>query len=203
MAERTSDDFRLIKTPTILFRLLLSYEKKSKVLLLMLKSIQPLFLLLGVLFFVLCINPVFSAKAETLTQEKKVQEELEKSKKGNIFNMIFGAAPDMPTQRGLLLINAYYDENGNQNKDPTEKELRNEIVCRVDGIQYRIPAFIPALKLHENYRVECDTDNNSNSFSPQSEITELFVERRGQIFSIELPCKKLENKEPSLSGPPF
>ena len=85
----------------------------------------------------------FSLAAETLSKEQKMPEIEEREKKGNIFNMIFGSAPSMPTERGLLLINAYYDENGNQVKDPGEQELRNEIVCRVDGIQYRIPAFHP------------------------------------------------------------
>jgi hypothetical protein len=163
---------------------------------------QSLFFLLAVLVLFAPMGPVLSGYAETLTKEKRVDEEEDREKKGNIFNMIFGTAPDMPTQRGLLLINAFHDENANQVKDPEEQELRNEIVCRVDGIQYRIPAFIPALKLHENYRVECGTDKNSNSYSPQSESTELFVQRRGQVFSIELPCKKLEMKEPTLSGPP-
>ena len=133
-----------------------------------------------------------SNAAETLTKEKSKAEIEEQEKKGNIFNMIFGSAPSMPTERGLLLIYAYHDENGNQVKDAGEEDLRNEIVCRVDGIQYRIPAFIPALALHENYKVECHPEASSNSFAPENDTTELFVQRQGQVFFIELPCQRLK-----------
>lgn len=159
-----------------------------------LNQVKTFFLLFSILLLLSCIVPVFSIQAETFTKEKRTQDE-EKKRKGDFFNMIFGPVPSMPTERGLLLINAFHDENGNQAKDPEEKELRNEIVCRVDGIQYRIPAFIPALKLHENYRVECGTEENSMEFFPEMENTELFVQRRGQVISIELPCRRLESKE--------
>ncbi len=159
-------------------------------------SNQPkeLFLLFAIFFLIFLSFPAFPTQAETLTQEKKISEEEEREKKGNIFNMIFSSAPGMPTERGLLLINAFHDKNGNHVKDPGEEELRNEVACLVDGIQYRIPAFIPALRLHENYRVECTTAESSKSFAPETEETELFVQRRGQIFKIELPCRTVEKK---------
>lgn len=140
-----------------------------------------------------------SMAAENLSKEIQVQEKEEREKQGNIFNMIFGSAPGMPTERGLLLINAYHDNNGNQAKDSEEPELRNEIVCRVDGIQYHIPAFIPALRLHENYRVECATAPASSNYVPEKVSTELFIQRKGQVFFIEVPCKKLEPAQPPSS----
>jgi|GEM_PF-2977797 len=154
-------------------------------------SFRKAFFLIAVIILSGAGGAGFCPAAETLSQEKQVPEVEAREKRGNIFNVIFGAAPEMPTQRGLLLINAYHDTNANQVKDPGEEELRNEIVCRVDGIQYRIPAFIPALKLHENYRVECDTEAASGSFSPENENTELFVQRKGQVFFVELPCQRI------------
>jgi uncharacterized protein YbaR (Trm112 family) len=170
-------------------------KRNSEVFPLMPNQPKDLFLLFAIIFLLFWSFPAFPTQAETLSQEKNIPAEEEREKKGNIFNMIFGSAPDMPTERGLLLINAFHDENGNHVKDPGEEELRNEVVCRVDGIQYRIPAFIPALRLHENYQVECTTAESSNSFAPQAEQTELFVERRGQIFRIELPCRTVEKKD--------
>jgi hypothetical protein len=40
--------------------------------------------------------------------------------------------------------------------------------------------------------VECDTAPDGDGFVPENPTTELFVQRKGQVFSVELPCKMLE-----------
>jgi hypothetical protein len=154
--------------------------------------LNKIFCLPGMVVFLVLFAVSTACPQQSLTREESRSAQQEREKKGNIFNMIFGSAPGMPTQRGILIINAYHDENSNRKKEAQEKELRNEIVCRIDGIPYRIPAFIPALRLHEMYRVECDTAPDGDGFVPENPTTELFVQRKGQVFSVELPCKMLE-----------
>ena len=72
--------------------------------------------------------------------------------------------------------------------EPGEEFLRNEIACVVDGILYRVPAFIPALKLHQSYLIRCAMDEKSARFLPIQAEEELFVERRGQVFDIGIAC---------------
>lgn len=159
---------------------------------------HKIFLFFSTILILLCFFMVCPASAETLTQEKKAEEEFEKEKRDNLFNMIFGSAPAMPTERGILVIYAFHDKNGNKIKDPGEEDLRNEIVCRIDGIKYRVPAFIPALKLHEMYRLECGTNESLNNFIPDMEDREIFIQRRGQVFTVELPCRG--RPEPSIES---
>ncbi|MBN1140617.1 MAG: hypothetical protein JXB25_02295 [Deltaproteobacteria bacterium] len=135
-------------------------------------------------------------KSTELTREKKPEES--EAKQGNLFNLIFGSAPGVPTEKGLLIIHAFHDRNGNQKKDPGEEFLRNEVSCVVDGIVYRIPAFIPALKLHQSYGIRCAPIPSSNNFHPAQSEEEIFVERRGQVFDIGLPCKRIR---PAISHP--
>lgn len=134
-----------------------------------------------------------------LTREKKMEEEEEQ--KGNIYNFIFGSAPSMPTERGLLVLHAFHDLNRNMIQDPGEEFLRNEVVCLVDGIRYRVPAFIPALKLHQNYVIRCSTDVQNGKFRPLQDEEEIFVERRGQVFDIGVACESAEpgNAPPAAS----
>ena len=135
-------------------------------------------------------------KSTELTREKKPEES--EAKQGNLSNLSFGSAPCMPTEKGLLTIHASHDRNGNQKKDLGEEFLRNEISCVVDWIIYRIPAFIPALKLHQSYGIRCAPIPNANNFYPAQSEEEIFVERRGQVFDIGLPCKRIE---PAISHP--
>jgi len=159
------------------------------------KAVSALFLLFLVLGFPLSPESDIALaqdSPETLTRRKKIEEEEEK--RGNIYNLLFGSAPSMPTERGLLILNAFHDLNQNLVRDPGENFLRNEIVCVVDGVLYRVPAFIPALKLYQNYLVRCASSEERERFRPIQEEEEVFVERRGQVFEIGIPCEPV-NKE--------
>jgi hypothetical protein len=143
----------------------------------------PTFLLFS--FFTFCLLPAAAAgdsAAETHT-EFNVRKDSEK--KGNIFNLFFGSAPPLATQRGILLIDAYFDKNENGRRDPGEKDLKQEIFCLVDDIEYNVPAFIPGLAHHGNYKILCAGDR----YIPAFKREDLFIERRGQILRVDIPCR--------------
>ncbi|NLC71538.1 MAG: hypothetical protein GX751_09295 [Desulfuromonadaceae bacterium] len=171
---------------------------------------MPVRIVTVVLFSLLVSGPGLHLWLETcqaqqspasLTREKKIEEEEEKQ--GNIYNLLFGSAPSMPTERGLLIIHAFHDRNQNMVQDPGEDFLRNEIACVVDGILYRVPAFIPGLKLHSNYLIRCATDERHERFKPIQDEEEVFVARRGQVFDIGIACEIIEKGDPSPVSSPI
>jgi len=108
--------------------------------------------------------------------------------KENIFNLVFGPAPPLATQKGILLINSFLDQNGNHIRDPEDIDLDREISCRIDGIEYAVPAFIPGLAYHGSYEVTC-TGQRYKPYLPQED---LFIERRGQVVRVDIPCQPSE-----------
>ncbi|MDO3377540.1 hypothetical protein [Geoalkalibacter halelectricus] len=111
----------------------------------------------------------------------------EPRQRGNILDLFFGPAPRLPTERGKLVIYAFHDANGNNRRDPGERELHDKIRCTVDEITYQVPALIPGLDLSAGYDIECEGDD----YLPLLIESHVFIERRGQIIRIDLPCQKL------------
>lgn len=112
----------------------------------------------------------------------------------NILNLIFGSTPEMATERGILVIDAFFDRNGNGEQDAAEETLLREVVCHLDGIDYAVPAFIPGLAYDGSYRLRC----TGSRYQPRLAGRNIFVRRRGEIIRLNLPCDPLpENPPPS------
>jgi hypothetical protein len=124
-----------------------------------------------------------SAFGEETTQ-KEFNIKGEGVRKENIFNLFFGAAPMMPTEHGTVILDAFFDENENQQWDEGEKALDRQITCVVDEIEYPVPAFIPGLENGMNYTLAC----SGKGFTPLVRKKNIFIKKRGQIIKIELPC---------------
>jgi len=107
-------------------------------------------------------------------------------RKETVLDLIFGSAPAMATERGILTIDAFEDLNANGQKDETEPELRNEIICNIDKIEYSVPAFIPGLDYNNRYEVRCSGER----YYPTMPDKEILIEHRGHVIEIELPCRK-------------
>lgn len=125
-----------------------------------------------------------SVSADETHTEFNVRKDSEK--KGNIFELVFGSAPPLATQRGTLLIDAYFDTNDNGSRDPGESALNQEIFCLVDDIEYNVPAFIPGLAYRGSYKILCAGER----YEPAIKREDLFIERRGQIIRVDIPCRK-------------
>ncbi len=125
-----------------------------------------------------------------LATEKHAEFNVEKNRedrhKGNILNLFFGGPPPMASERGILVIDAFWDLNGNTLRDPGEKPLDREVFCLVDDVEYLVPAFIPGLRYDDGYKILCSGD----SFKPAITKKQIFVKRRGQVFRLDLPCEK-------------
>lgn len=115
-------------------------------------------------------------------------------RKENIFNLIFGSAPPLATERGILLIDAYHDRNGNGRRDPGEDDLDREIFCLVDDVEYDVPALIPGLAYRGSYKVLCAGER----YAPVITKEDLFIERHGQIVRIDIPCRTAAAEESLL-----
>lgn len=149
----------------------------------MIRSCSSAILLISL--FVFCLFPKVAggvSAAETYT-EFNVRKDIEK--KGNIFDLVFGSPPPLATQRGILLIDAYFDKNENGRRDPGEDDLNQEIFCLVDDIEYNVPAFIPGLSYRGSYKILCAGE----SYVPAIKREDLFIERRGQILRVDIPCR--------------
>lgn len=107
-------------------------------------------------------------------------------KKENLFNLFFGGAPLMPTQRGTVILEAYHDKNDNQRRDSGEESLDQAVVCIVEEIVYPIPAFIPGLDNGMNYTFLFEGED----FQPSFKQREVFIKKRGQIIRIDVPCRR-------------
>ena len=111
----------------------------------------------------------------------------ETPQKETILDLIFGGDVAMPTERGILIIDAFEDLNRNGIQDLNEPAVANEISCTIDKIDYSIPAFIPGLDYNGRYKVRCSSENYS-LYSPPKDV---FIERRGHVIEISLPCGKI------------
>jgi hypothetical protein len=105
----------------------------------------------------------------------------------SIFDITFGSPPPLATERGILIIDAYNDLNNNQLQDDNELPLAEEISCRLGGIDYRVPAFIPGLGYNDSYSVTC----SGQTYQPTKEQPEVFIEKRGQVIRLNIPCRTL------------
>jgi hypothetical protein len=110
----------------------------------------------------------------------------------NLLNLIFGSAPPLATQRGILVIDAFVDLNGNGQRDPGEPDLPGQLSCALDGKDYSVPAFIPGLKYEGTYQLNCQ----GPSFQPDLPKHDLFIAQRGEIIRIDLPCRKIAASTP-------
>ena len=116
-------------------------------------------------------------------------------RKETVLDLIFGSTPELPTERGILVIDAVEDLDNNGRKDANEPELRNEIVCRIDKIDYSVPAFIPGLDYNNRYEVRC----SGEKYFPSMPDREILIEHRGHVIEIELPCRKNTTEDNSES----
>lgn len=103
----------------------------------------------------------------------------------NLLSLIFGSPPPMATERGILLIDAFADSNGNGRRDPGETNLHGQVSCALDGIDYQVPAFIPGLKYEGSYQLAC----SSSGYRLDLKSPDLFIARRGQILRVDIPCR--------------
>jgi len=156
------------------------------------KILSPLYhRLLPLLAFLLLALPAGGAPATdeeyTLSHHRAPEE--------NLLSLIFGSPPPLATQRGILLIDAFADLNGNGRRDPGEADLGGQLSCILDGIDYTVPAFIPGLKYEGSYQLVCQ----GASFQPALAQHDLFIAQRGEIIRLDLPCRKIsESAVPPL-----
>jgi len=112
----------------------------------------------------------------------------------SIFELTFGSIPEMATERGILVIDAFFDEDGDMEHGPDEDTLHGQIQCQIDEIDYSVPAFIPGLDYQETYELDC----RGKRYQPQVNEDLVFIRKRGQIVQIDLPCR-LHTAEEKLS----
>ncbi|OQY18727.1 MAG: hypothetical protein B6I36_06225 [Desulfobacteraceae bacterium 4572_35.1] len=150
-------------------------------------------LLIIFVFIILVPGAVFAAtdgktekKATTSTSLEQRHKEL-REKKGNILNIILDKSPQISTTRGTLVVEAFYDGNDNKSWDGSDYELKDEVRCTVDDIEYSLPAFIPALDYNARYKISCV---GSGDFQPTIEQKNVLVTRRGQVINMRIPCRK-------------
>jgi hypothetical protein len=142
------------------------------------------------LLLMLCFLGAFPAHGADKQQQQFKLGVPKPGKKGNIFNLFFGSPPPMPTDRGTLIINAFLDSNGNKRRDHGERDLRKEISCRVDGIDYTVPAFIPGLDYNGSFKVVC----TGSAYHPIKATRDILIAERGQVIRIDLPCVQTQEK---------
>ena len=148
------------------------------------KTTRTLFLVLALLFAL-----DLAASAKTTGDEappEKLDLRDETPKKETILDLIFGSEAKLPTERGILIIDAFEDLNINGVQDGTEPTLSDQIFCTIDKIVYSVPAFIPGLSYNSRYSVRCSSENYSLYTPPE----DVFIERRGHVIEISLPCGK-------------
>lgn len=90
-----------------------------------------------------------------------------------------------------MLIEAFHDLNNNGTLDTGESEILNDVKCTVGDYDFKIPAFIPGLTYNETYRIAC----TGTQFEPELPKDAIFIERRGEIYRLVLPCTSLSPKE--------
>jgi hypothetical protein len=125
----------------------------------------------------------------------KEEDEVRLPGRGNLLNLIFGSPPPRASERGILLIDAFHDRNGDGRRNPGEEELQHEVFCLVDKIEYDVPAFIPGLSFQGNFKVLCAGER----FEPALTRKEVFIERRGEIVHLDIPCSPVS--APAIASP--
>lgn len=110
----------------------------------------------------------------------------EREKKGNILNIILDKAPALSTERGTLVIDAFIDDNANGVWEESETDLKGEISCTLDEIDYPVPAFIPGLDYNARYKISCQ---GNDLYQPTLNQKNVLVARRGQIIKLTIPCR--------------
>ncbi len=152
---------------------------------------------LAVAFLILV--PSVVAAEENTHSDFNLEERVRK--RGNILDIIFGTPPPMPTERGKVIIHAFYDRNEDGKRDAGEEALSDGITCTVDGITYSLPAFVPGLKLDQRFEVTC----SGETLQPQLTEKNVFFGRRGEIVRLLVPCVETDNRTPepetSADGP--
>jgi hypothetical protein len=131
--------------------------------------------------------PVVAKSTGDEAPPEKIDLHDESPKKETILDLIFGSEAKLPTERGILIIDAFEDLNRNGQRDSAEPLLANQISCTIDKISYSVPAFIPGLNYNNRYTVRCSSENYA-IYSPPEDI---FIERRGHVIEITLPCGKI------------
>ncbi|MCD6526469.1 MAG: hypothetical protein J7K75_05730 [Desulfuromonas sp.] len=127
--------------------------------------------------------PAENNEAESFERSRRPAE-----KKGNILNIILDKAPELSTERGTLIIEAFLDNNSNSLWDDDEQSLKGQVSCVLDDIDYPIPAFIPALDYNARYKLSCQGNNH---YQPTLSQKNVLVARRGQIIKLSIPCRSL------------
>lgn len=133
--------------------------------------------------------------AETHTELNKQQQA--PPRKGNLFDLFFGSAPPMPTQRGILIVDAFLDSNGNHKRDAGEEDLSGKVDCEMDKVNYPLPAFIPGLSIGKDYTLAC----KGKEFVPDGAPADVFIERRGQIVHLDIPFRPAPPPTVPTQGP--
>jgi len=113
----------------------------------------------------------------------------------SIFDLTFGSAPRLATERGILVIDAFFDADGDMLHGPDEDTLSDDIQCTVNDIDYQVPAFIPGLDYQETYELNCKGER----YHPQVNEELVFIRKRGQVINIDLPCRLHYQEDKVLS----
>lgn len=143
--------------------------------------LRTIFCLLACLM--LSLSVVASTSAES-TEEFGIKEK--PHRKETVLDLIFGSAAEMPTEKGILIIDAFVDLDKDGVRGENEPELRDAVTCNIDDIEYTVPAFIPGLDYNNRYEVRC----SGTTYFPVLEDKEILIEHRGHVIEIELPCRK-------------
>lgn len=141
----------------------------------------------AVILLLFCTAPPVIRAEKDEAEEFGIKEK--PVRKETVLDLVFGSTPEMPTERGILVIDAYEDLDNNGKKGESEKELRNEIVCQIDKIDYSVPAFIPGLDYNNRYEIRCSGKN----YYPTMPDKEILIKQRGQVIEIDLPCRRNES----------
>jgi hypothetical protein len=148
-------------------------------------NLKITFLTLLGLLFLSCPATGKSSVDEATPENLEIRDET--PKKETILDLIFGSEVKLPTERGILIIDAFEDTNKNGIQDATEPILTNQVSCTVDEINYSVPAFIPGLNYNSRYSVRCSSEN----YFLYSQPDNVFIERRGHVIEVSLPCGKI------------
>lgn len=156
------------------------------------KSLLTKTIWMSLIFVLLTTFPILAQESAQDTTEAKQAESFERSrrpeqeKKGNILNIVLDKAPAMSTERGTLIIEAFWDTNSNSLWDEEEISLKGQISCELDNIDYPVPAFIPALDYNARYKLSCQ---GNVQYQPTLSQENVLIARRGQIIKLSIPCR--------------
>jgi len=137
------------------------------------------------LLVALAFSPLWAEESKE-TSVKLRKQRPPREPEESILDLTFGAPPPLATERGILIIDAFFDRNGNGRHDPGEDVLKDVITCTLDGIDYKVPAFIPGLDYQETFELSCRGDD----YLPILADSQVFVGKRGQILHLNLPCRR-------------